>query len=310
MPVSDDMQPMLIAMDWGTTNRRGYLIGSDGAVMDSRADGLGLTNVEVGGFQAAFDAMVSSWTDAYGALPALLSGMVGASTGWREAPYCNLPVGLDELATELVRAPGDRPVWIVPGVSGRGVADMPDVIRGEEIQAIAAAGSDPNALIVLPGTHSKWVQMEAGRIVGFKTFMTGDLHAAILNHTVVSVLAAAETAGAGDSFEQGVTNGRARHGELTHILFGARSRVLFGELAAEDVSDYLSGLLIGAEIAAALDSVGTVAKSVLVAGNDTLAALYRCALAHCGVDARVADGEAIGETYWQVAKRAGLLEDR
>jgi len=299
--------PVLIAMDWGTTNRRGYLIDAAGAVLDRREDGLGLANIEADGFRAAFDAMVAPWTASFGKLPALLSGMVGASTGWREAPYCRLPAGLDELAKNLEPVPGDRPIWIVPGVSIRSVANMPDVMRGEEIQSIAAAS---DGLIILPGTHSKWLRMESARIVGFKTFMTGDLHAAILNHTVVSALAVGGGKGESGAFDEGAETGRAGHGDLLHILFGARSRVLFDELAPEDVSDYLSGLLIGAEIGSALETGVATNGPVLVVGNDTLAALYRGALVRCGVDARIADGDAIGETYWQIATRAGLLQDR
>ena len=93
----------LIAIDWGTTNRRGFLIGSDGDVLDSRADGLGLANVEDFNFRSAFDAMVRSWTCNFGVLPALLSGMVGASTGWKEASYCRLPADMDEIGRASCR---------------------------------------------------------------------------------------------------------------------------------------------------------------------------------------------------------------
>lgn len=293
----------LIAVDWGTTNRRGYLIGAGGAVLDRRADGLGLTNIEGEEFATAFDALAAPWFAVHGDVPALLSGMIGASTGWREAPYCGLPAGLDDLASNLVQAPGDRPVWIVPGVAVRAPDAMPDVIRGEEVQVLAAGGED--GLIVLPGTHSKWVRREAGRIDGFKTFMTGDLHAAVLGHTVLSILAA--DGEDDDAFEDGVARGHADPTMLTRLLFGGRSRVLFGELDGTAVPDYVSGLLIGAEIAAALAAFGMPDAPVSVVGGETLAGLYGRALARCGVAGEVANADRIGETYWNLAVRAGLV---
>ncbi|NKB57596.1 MAG: hypothetical protein GKS00_14815 [Alphaproteobacteria bacterium] len=307
MTASKNGAAALIAVDWGTTNRRGYLIGRDGVILDARADSLGLANIEDGGFQAAFDALVAPWTAAHGVLPALLSGMVGASTGWREAPYCGLPTGLDDLAGNLERLPGEQPIWIVPGVSTHDETGMPDVIRGEEVQAIAAAGSDDDALIVLPGTHRKWVRMAAGRITGFTTFMTGDLHAAILNHTIVGKLSIGDGSSDPDAFTQGVSAGYAHHGDLTHILFGARSRVLFGELSPENVSDYLSGLLIGAELASALKTHDMDAAPLKLIGSDAHAALYHRALEICGAKADIVNVDTLGGTYEDIALRAGIL---
>ena len=295
---------VLIAVDWGTTNRRGYLIGPDGVVLDRCADGLGLANVEANGFLSAYHALVEPWTATYGALPAVLSGMVGASTGWKEAPYCGVPVDTNDLANNLQPVSDNPPVWIVPGVMVHRQGTMPDIMRGEEVQAFAAA-LEANTLLILPGTHSKWVRLVGGQIIDFKTFMTGDLHAAILNHTVVSALA--RTGGDPNSFERGVDIGRAHYHELTHILFGARSRVLFGELAAEDVADYQSGLLIGAEIAAGIETYELASGVVQVFGGQTLSVLYRRALMHSGIEACLAEVDQIGATYWNLAVGAGIV---
>ena len=89
---------VLVAIDWGTTNRRGYLIDGRGNVLDSRNDELGLVNIPDRNFEAAFESLTDQWMAVYGSLPALLSGMVGASTGWGETKYCLLPAGLDHLA--------------------------------------------------------------------------------------------------------------------------------------------------------------------------------------------------------------------
>ncbi len=308
MTVSASYSAALIAVDWGTTNRRGYLLDGNGEILDTRKDDRGLVNVTDGHFQEAFENLTTPWIEAYGPMPAVLSGMVGASTGWKETRYCELPAGLDDLAGALERVPSDHPIWIVPGVTTRDRMDIPDVIRGEEIQAIAAGGSEDNCLIVVPGTHSKWIQIQEGRIVGFTTFMTGDLHFAILNHTVISKLRVRDSSGNQEAFAKGVDIGYSHNGDLTHIVFGARTRALFGELAPEDVSDYLSGMLIGAEIAGAFAALGPNVPTVKLVGSEHLCALYRTALENRGANVSAVKADAIGRTYADLARRADILE--
>ena len=308
MAVPASCSAALVAVDWGTTNRRGYLLDSNGAILDARKDDLGLVNVKDGRFQEAFEILTAPWIETYGAMPALLSGMVGATKGWTEAPYCPLPAGLDELAGSLERAPSDDQIWIVPGVSTRDRIGVADVIRGEEIQAIAASGQEESSLIVVPGTHSKWVHIREGRIVEFTTFMTGDLFEAILNHTVISQLRVKDGIGDQKAFALGVDVGYSHNGEFTHVLFGARTRVLFGELAPEAVSDYLSGLLIGAEIAGALSDLGPDVPSVKLMGSERLCEPYRTALESRGAKVSVVRPCATGRIYADLARRAGILK--
>ena len=307
MAVPASSSAALVAVDWGTTNRRGYLLDGNGAILDARKDDLGLVNVKDGRFQEAFEILTAPWVETHGAMPVLLSGMVGATKGWTEAAYCLLPAGLDELAGSLERVPSDDRIWIVPGVSTRDQIGVADVIRGEEIQAIAAGGQEDSSLIVVPGTHSKWVHMREGSIVGFTTFMTGDLFEAILNHTVISQLRVKDSIGDQKAFTLGVDVGYSHNGELTHVLFGARTRVLFEELAPESVSDYLSGLLIGAEIAGALTAHGPDVPCVKLIGSEHLRELYRLALESRGLKVSVVKTCAMGRTYVDLAKRAGIL---
>lgn len=301
MPVGD--KPVLIAIDWGTTNRRGHLIGEDGTIISSKSDGLGLMNVEDRRFEAAFDSLTSQWIATHGPLPALLSGMVGAKTGWREAPYCPLPAGYDDLARRLVRVSSDRPVWIIPGVETRDAAGMPDVMRGEEVQALSATGSTGAHLVVLPGTHSKWVRVVDGRITGFTTYMTGDLYAAILDHTVLRKENRGPK-GNPDAFCDGLDAGHDRHDALPHLIFGARSRDLFGEITDGDVPDHLMGLLIGAELASATAIYED--RNVTLVSGDFYRDPYRTALERCGVSVTTAEPDAIGRTYRDLAARAGI----
>ncbi len=236
--------------------------------------------------------------------------MVGAAKGWVEAPYCPLPAGAEQLADTLVRVDPDAPVWIIPGVMTRDAQGMPDVIRGEEIQAVAAAGADDRALVVLPGTHSKWVDMRDGRIAAFTTYMTGDLRAAILGHTVIAQLSEADGAGDREAFLQGVDAGFSRHGDLTHILFAGRTRVLFGDLDPGSVPDYVSGLLIGAEIASAIAALDGELPVITLVGSDRLCIAYRIALESRGAAVIDIAPDAIGRAYADIARRAGLLEAR
>src|SRR5881398_1351204 len=149
-----------IAVDWGTTNRRAYLIDEGGRCANEFEDGKGILSVPDGGFPAA----VAEIRQRLGDHPLLLAGMVGSTRGWKEAPYVPCPAGLDELAAALVWA-GEREA-IVPGVSYVG-SGRADVMRGEEVQllgAVAAGLVDPEALACHPGTHNKWVTLRQGQI--------------------------------------------------------------------------------------------------------------------------------------------------
>ena len=241
--------PSLIAIDWGTTNRRGYLLNHEGIILDSYFDGDGLTNIRDGAYEASLKVLAAPWVAQWGSLPILMSGMIGASTGWVDAGYCPVPVGIQELSENLVRVPGNETIWIVPGVSTLDKAGIPDVIRGEEVQSLSVSGKHNDAVVITPGTHSKWVCVEGQRITWFTTFLTGDLFGAILNHTVISVLQRPGDMGGEEAFCRGVEIGFAEHANFMHVLFGARTNVLFNKLLPEEVSHYLSGLLIGAEIA-------------------------------------------------------------
>jgi 2-dehydro-3-deoxygalactonokinase len=164
-----------IAVDWGTTNRRAYLIDASGRLVDTFADELGLMSVPEGGF----DAAGAEIRQRLGERPMLLAGMVGSNRGWREAPYAPAPAGVEDLARAILWIEPGR-TGIVPGVSQSG-ADGADVMRGEEVQvlgAVAAGHVPPDTLICHPGTHAKWIRMESGRITSFRTMMTGELFSA------------------------------------------------------------------------------------------------------------------------------------
>ncbi|MFH6784557.1 MULTISPECIES: 2-dehydro-3-deoxygalactonokinase [Methylobacterium] len=298
----------MIAVDWGTSSARAYRLTPDGRLLERREGAGGILRVPEGGFPAALTAMVGDWL-ADGESRVLLSGMVGSRQGWQEAPYLACPAGLADLAGAVVPVPFEgATVRLVPGLSAEDAGGVPEVMRGEEVQVFGAIGlgaigfgalapGEADGLLCLPGSHAKWVRVEGGRITGFSTHMTGEAFAALKDHTILGRMMTG-TAEPGPAFEAGV----ARSGEaggLLHHLFGTRALGLFGRLAPEDSASYLSGLLIGHEVAAAM------ARPALVrlVGSGPLMALYGRAISLKGGEAVAGDSDAaarglalIGET--------------
>jgi 2-dehydro-3-deoxygalactonokinase len=284
----------LIGVDWGTTHARAFLIDGDGGVLATRASALGLARLAGRPFAAALDELLGDWRAA--PLPRVASGMVGSRNGWLEVPYVALPATLAALARGIGRTPGGE-LAIVPGVIGRDPAGAPDVMRGEETEVFGTDdASAPRTLFVMPGTHAKWVDARDGRIEGFATFMTGEIYAVMLEHSILGRLAAREGDAGGDgaAFARGVRCGLG-DGALAHDLFAARTLVLAGEMASSGVADFLSGLLIGREVRDGLRwaaSRGLDGASAVVVGADALAERYAKALRTAGVAARRAPAAA------------------
>lgn len=291
----------LVAVDWGTSSLRGALLNSAGQVLDERAFDRGIMTVPPGGFASVFEACFADWLSAEGSF-CLISGMAGSRQGWIEAPYCACPAGFDEVAAQLAWI-SDAPVgWriaVVPGLScehpatGKGtgaLADVPDVMRGEEVQIFGAmrlAGMR-DGLFVLPGTHSKWATVQDGRITGFKTFMTGEFFALLRQHSILSKTVAADAPLDENAFAQGVAQAQGGAGVLHHA-FSARTLSLFGRMDAGPLASYLSGLVIGEELRAQNLAPGS---EVVLIGSTALTHRYTQALGAHGVTTRTLGAEA------------------
>jgi 2-dehydro-3-deoxygalactonokinase len=273
----------LIAIDWGTTNRRAWLLDAVGTCLSRFADDRGVLSIK------SFPDAVADVRSRLGDHVLLMAGMVGSNRGWVEAPYLSCPVGLADLVRGLVWPEPGRAA-IVPGVrlpsGGRA-----DVMRGEEVQALGAvaAGVVPRDVVVChPGTHAKWIVIRDGKIVDFRTVMTGELFDLLRTHSILSTMLAHEVA-VDDAFREGARQGIA-NGTPAADLFSVRARVLVGELAARDAGAFASGLLIGADVRIGLAQAACA--EIVVIGSPRLAALYRAALGEAGHVARVVDGEA------------------
>lgn len=303
----------LIGLDWGTSSLRAMLFDGAGKVHETRQQPWGIRHLPDGGFDAALSAICSGWP----ACPALAAGMVGSRQGWREAPYVDTPADIGTVAAHLVTVKSDagRDIHIVPGVRD---ARAPDVMRGEETQVIGALDLHPDltpgARLVLPGTHSKWIDLRDGRIAGFATMMTGELYAVLLKHSILGahLTGAASAEQADASFDDGVRAARASGsaGALTRI-FSTRALMLEGRLPAAAVPDYLSGLLIGEEWRAALAAgwIDADGSTVLI-GDEALCLRYRRAAALFDLPDPLWIADAAARGLWRIAQAAGLTGDR
>lgn len=299
-----------IGCDWGTSSMRAYRLGAEGAVLERREAARGIMTIADGAFEAAFEAVLGDWLDQAGAAPVILSGMIGSRQGWREAPYLACPANVGDLASALLAldlARGRR-VWIAPGLSHRDAGGTPDVMRGEEVQilgALEALGEGP-ALVCLPGTHSKWARVEAGRVLGFATHMTGEVFEAVRDHTILGRMIDAE---AWD--DAAFLAGLRRSGEpggLLGQLFGVRAKGLFGELDEKTAGAYLSGLAIGHECRAAL--AGGKRAEIALIGAGRLVGLYGTALDHLGHRTRTLAPDVAATGQWRLAQAvAGKAEN-
>jgi 2-dehydro-3-deoxygalactonokinase len=310
--VTDDRRTALIAIDWGTTSARAYRVDATGGVIAERSAPLGIQAIADRQFGPALDALLGDWRD--DAAPRIACGMVGSRQGWVEAPYVACPVDLAGLGGALARTPVGA-LAIVPGARCVDGAGIPDVMRGEETQIAGALGADDGTMLaVLPGTHSKWALVERGRLLAFATFMTGELYAVLLAHSILGRMADRTQSGAeavGAAFACGVARGLAGDG-FSHWIFGARTLALTGELAPVEVGDWLSGALIGHEIRAARSWAQQLGASrqhddVTLIGGDAIVARYASALAQAGVDARPGPADAAARGLFRIAQRAGIV---
>ncbi|MCW0980233.1 2-dehydro-3-deoxygalactonokinase [Agrobacterium sp. BT-220-3] len=294
-------EPAFIAVDWGTTSFRLWLLSRSGAVLAERRSAEGMTTA----MRTGFAEVLQSHLDAIGApdnLPVLVCGMAGARQGWVEAGYIDVPASLSAVLDGAVRVPGQaRDVRILPGLAQRD-KNAPDVMRGEETQLLGALASADagEKLVCMPGTHSKWVTVKGGDVTGFATFMTGELFEVISKQTILSHAVAEAEAfnGEHEAFKAAVRDIYANPQLATNRLFTLRSGQLLHGLAATDAKAKLSGIMIGLEIAGAHSTARRDTPVVLI-GSGALGALYEGAFAALDIQYTVIDADE--------AVRRGLL---
>ncbi|TIX91873.1 2-dehydro-3-deoxygalactonokinase [Rhizobium sp. P44RR-XXIV] len=287
-------KPAYVAVDWGTSSFRLWLIGEDGNILAERRSGEGMTVAAQTGFakvlQAHLDA-ISAPSD----IPVIVCGMAGARQGWVEAGYIDTPASLAAILTGAVAVPGQsRDVRILPGLAQRST-QAPDVMRGEETQLLGAIAADAKGeqIVCMPGTHSKWVRVLDGEVTGFSTFMTGELFDVITRHSILShaVAGSADMPADTKAFETALKAAFEKPALATNLLFTARSGQLLHGLTSAGAQALISGTLIGTEIAGALSSAGRGAAITLVASG-RLQALYEDAFRSLSLPYQTIDADA------------------
>ena len=287
-------KPAYVAVDWGTSSFRLWLIGEDGSILSERRSGEGMTTAA----QTGFARVLQTHLDAVSApdtIPVIVCGMAGARQGWVEAGYIDTPTSLAAILTAAVTVPEQtRDVRILPGLAQRS-QQAPDVMRGEETQLLGAIAADAKGeqLVCMPGTHSKWVRVLDGQVTGFSTFMTGELFDVITKHSILShaVAGAADMPADVKAFEAALNAALDKPALVTNLLFTARSGQLLNGLTAAGARALISGTLIGAEIAGALASAGQNAAITLVASG-RLRALYEDAFRALSLTCKTIDADA------------------
>ena len=267
----------MIVVNWGTSNFRAYKVDAKGHVEAEKSSDRGAITVPAGGFQDALMVEILDWMDVRDDR-ILMCGMVGARRGWKEAPYLQVPATFGEVVHGVITLDvEDLDARIVPGLIGTDSNGVPDVMRGEETEILGCATDIGNDVhYCLPGTHTKWVRMENGRIGTFSTSMTGDLFKAIRESTILRSCTQHEPDDE-SAFLQGVERA-GQDGELGHKLFGVRTLVLTGRMRDTSASSYLSGLLIGTEVR----EKARKEDNLHLIGNAALCALYQKALREFG----------------------------
>lgn len=336
MNISAMAPTALIGLDWGTSSLRAFRFSTPGEVLERRQSAHGITQLPVpgeAGFAQALAQLVGDWLVAAPDAPVVACGMVGSAQGWKEAAYVALPAGADRLghlgqkvslagvAAHLPQLPADawaqRTLTILPGLIERGpVPVLPNVMRGEETQifgALLESDAPDDLIVLLPGTHSKWVRVQQGTVTHFDSFMTGEVFAALKGHTILGRTMAASAGFAAEAFARGLQVAASPQGSngVLSTIFSTRTLGLEGQLPADQQADYLSGLLIGHEVHAMASQLvqrqPLAEVSVWLIGSDALCARYVTALQAAGITQLRTLPQATEAGLWSMATASGLV---
>lgn len=317
--VSGGAQPGLIGLDWGTSSGRAYLLADSpdgrGTMLADASVPAPLASLvgDPAAFDQVFERLCGGWLDTWPGLPVIACGMVGSRQGWAEAPYRELPADLAAPGSALTRVRARRGVTVhlIPGLAD--LRGQRGLMRGEETQLLGAglaADGETEQVTVLPGTHSKWARVRGTVVCGFTTYLTGELFALLSQYSILANLIRPAPQPQWPAFDLGVdTAAEAAAGRgLLGILFSARALPMTGAMTESEAGDYLSGLVIGSELAGARASGDQHPDAELpVIAEPALAARYERAALRLGWPAVRLIPDAAPHGLWLAARAAGLV---
>ncbi|MDX7987607.1 2-dehydro-3-deoxygalactonokinase [Xenorhabdus sp. 12] len=279
-----------IAIDWGSTNLRCWLFDDD-VCLESRQSEAGVTKLKGVSPRAVLAEITAGWRDDSDT-PVIMAGMIGSNAGWKIAPYLPCPVAFGAIGRQLM--PVAAQVWIIPGLSVEHEDNL-NVMRGEETQLLGAFYLAQSSLYVMPGTHCKWVTADRSNILDFRTVMTGELHHLLLQHSLVGIGLPAQQSDVG-TFNSGLLRG-IEYPALLPQLFEVRAAHVLKALPAEFISEFLSGLLIGNEVAtmtkqlACGTNLSSQAQPITIVAEPNLAARYQAAFNYFQLPTQLIEGD-------------------
>lgn len=300
-------KPFAAVADWGTTRFRLWTLDADGNVLRETRGDDGLLHAKEAGFESILERHLAQ-VDAPHDLPVVICGMAGSRTGWIEAPYMSLPSGLEGIVAAAVPVPARRPVTMLPGVARRS-EDAPDVMRGEETKLLGLVHRGTrDAVVIMPGTHAKWVHIADGKLNDYRSFMTGELFALLKDKSVLAgALEGAESVDPQSAaFAAGVKASLETPALISNALFTVRAGWLVHNYTPSQQLARLSGLLIGLEVAGGRTLFGDL-KQVLLLSDGMMGALYASALEIAGVSVnRIEADELVRDGLFMAARHAFL----
>lgn len=284
-----------IAVDWGTSNFRALSV-RDGVVIKSVQASCGVGKCQQAELPGILKQQLLRLDDAYDEqLPVLLCGMIGSNIGIADAGYLDMPLSFSQLLGKGMELPGilPNPLTLRPGICDRRVNE---ICRGEEMQLAGALTHSDASTFAAVGTHSKWLKVERSQqqVTGLQTLMTGELYHLLLNHSVVGK-GLPEQVHSPAAFQAGVEKALMvvrEKVELVTELFRCRGRYILDALAKEEAASWLSGLLMGYEIARGHPGGD---KTVCFIGSETLLPHYyqACEILNCNCELLSAESAMI-----------------
>ena len=287
-----------IAVDWGTTSFRAYLLDEQGNLIEKIRADCGILKVTDRDFAKTLALQLARFHQDLAGVTVICCGMITSRNGWLETEYLPVPARPADLATRLATLDSEEfgSIYMVPGLSQ--YTPHPDVIRGEESQ-LAGLEQHGEVTVILPGSHSKWVRMQDGEVTRFLTCMTGEIFSVVGSQTILKALP--DLQNDTETFRQGVKEGfEQKGGRFFSSLFQLRARMLLVE--EESGRDFLSGFFLGTEIAEAQAAGFHDGGELLIIGREDLGLAYLTALELCGQSARCVDEDVVAKGLWKIAK--------